>query len=64
MCLEEGGVLEVVLPGTGKMTYLGEGKVAWGEEWRQGETIQISYKMNFITFIKMLLFRRYFSAIF
>ena len=35
MCLEEGGVLEIVLPGSGQTTYLGEGMVCLGD-WRWG----------------------------
>ena len=42
-----GLVLEIVLPGRGQMTYLGEGKVCLGGQ-RYGQTIQINSKMNFI----------------
>ena len=57
------GVLEAVLHGRGQLIYLGEEKVCL-VDWRWGETMQINYKMNFITFLKMLPFHRYFSAIF
>ena len=40
---KEGEVLEVVLPGRGKVTYLGEGKVCLGDQG-QGETMQINYE--------------------
>ena len=62
--LEWGEGLEVVLPGRGKMTYFWERRVGRGGDWRQAETIQINYKMNLMTFLKMLLFYKYFSAIF
>ena len=41
------------------MIYLEGGKVCLGEGPRQGKTIQINYKMNFSTFLKMLLSHRY-----
>ena len=47
MCLEEGGVLEVVLPSRGQMTYLGEVWVCLGA-WNVRGIIQVNYKMNFI----------------
>ena len=46
MYLEEGGVLEVGLPGMGTND-LPERRVCWGN-WGWKETMQISYKMNFI----------------
>ena len=63
MYLKEGGVLEVVLPGRRQMTYLEEERVCLGDR-RKGDNIQINYKMTFITFLKILLVHRYFSAIF
>ena len=32
MCLEEGGVLEVVVSGRGQMTFLGKEKVCMGQQ--------------------------------
>ena len=61
MSLEKEGVLKIVLPGRVQMTYLGKRRVCLGPE---GEAIQIKYNVNFNTFLKILLFHRYFSAIF
>ena len=36
MCLEDGKVLEVVLPGREQMTYLGGGKVCLGNQGEGG----------------------------
>ena len=44
----------------GANTYFGEERVALRGDLRQGETIQVNYKMNFIVFLKILLFHRYF----
>ena len=62
MCLEEGGVLEVFFQGRDKWPWGRNGCLGWGLE--VGGTIQIKYEMNFIVFLKRLLFHSYFSVIF
>ena len=63
MCLEEGG-------GFWKLFFQRGGKWPWGRKGclvrgvEVGGTIQIKYEMNFVVFLKRLLFHSYFSVIF
>ena len=70
MCLEHGVILEFILPGRGQMNYFAERRACLSNQGYE-KTIPINYKMDLIqdtlqpvTFLKILLFHRYFSVIF